>query len=328
MNYFLKTLSVFILGSFFQPAYATPCDGCLGDPIYSYNTPCGFYVELNGAWVVPSETGLGTFTDSWAYSNSDGSTTALSKPSKADYKGAGGFTIGYDFNNSASNVEIDYFHLHNSKHNFNDTSDNPIGFGSAFFNLYVPIGPDDIFISDAYLDYTLDQVDIKVGHHFITDGCRLKIHPSVGLRYLNLEHDLTFLIGNVRSSYCGAGPMIELCGEYKLCGAFSLTSAFDASVLMGSVKANSQLEFGSLNLYESPSTDRIVYSFGGSLGVAYDWCICNTSALRLELGYQVENYIGPFDIITAITDPTPRIEKLLTTNFGYSGPFISLRWHL
>ena len=324
----LKSFIIFLFITTLQPAIGNECGGCLGDPLYSYQKPCGFYVELTGAWVVPSETGLGTFTDSWEYQNSDGSTTALSKPSKADYKGAWGIKLGYDFNCSASNVEIEYFHLHNSKHNFNDTSDNPIGFGSAFFNLYVPINPEDIFISDAYLDYTLDKVDVTFGHWFATDRCKLLIHPSVGLRYINLEHDLTFLIGHVRSCYHGIGPMIGLDGEYKLCGGFSFTSRFDASVLMGSVKADSRLAFAATNLYESPSTDRIVYTFGGSLGVAYDWCICNNSALRLELGYTVENYIGPFDIITAYTDPEPRIEKLLTTNFGYSGPFISLRWHL
>lgn len=295
---------------------------------YDVSSKEGFYIGATGVWAVPSETGIGTFTDSWQYLDSDGGVTALSKPSKASYKGAWGLKGGYDFACSGYNVEVEYFHLHNSKHNVNDTSDGPISFGSAFFDLGIPLTPGQAFVSDSHLKYNLDQLDVKIGHRFTACNGNLQLLPSLGVRFVELKHDLTFLVGNVRSKYQGAGPMLSFGGDFQFFNGFFLVGQFDAAALMGSVKANSLLTFGAINRYKSPSTDRIVYAFDGTLALAYQYMFCNQSSIRIDLGYKVASYQDSFDIISAIVEPVPRISNLNTTDFGYSGPFLQLTWHM
>jgi hypothetical protein len=151
------------------------------------------------------------------------------------------------------------------------------------------------------------------------------------VRYFNVEHDLTFLVGHVRSKYWGAGPMLGFDSEYQLFNGFFLTGRFDGAIIMGAVKADSLLAFGAINRYKSPSIDRITYSVDGSVGLAYKYSFQNKSSLKLELGYRVANYIGTFDIIQAFlppTSPVPRIDTINTSNFGYSGPFLELTYHM
>ena len=78
------------------------------------------------------------------------------------------------------------------------------------------------------------------------------------------------------------------------------------------------------NLYKSPNKDRVVYGFGGRLGLAYQY----QSSIKFEAGYRVANYHGTFDIISGFVDPVQRIGNLNTSNFGYSGPYIELTWHM
>lgn len=316
-------------------------------PEYNYNTNAccdygyesnydkgGFWIAGSGMWAVPSETGIGTFTDSWQYLESDGSILALSKPSKAKYEGAWGIRGGYDFPCSGNSVEVGYFHLHNDKHNYNDTSDGPISFGSAFFNLGIPLPPGSVFISDAHLKYTLDQVDAKLGHWFTTCDGDLRLHPSFGARFVNLKHDLTFLVGHVRSRYQGGGPLVGFDVDYQIFKNFFVGGRFNAAALMGEVKANNFLSFSTPFLsYKSPTTDRIAYSFDGSVSLAYQYEFCNQSRIRLEGGYRVASYVGALDVIQAFTPTaesptTSRIGTINTNNFGFSGPYLELSFHM
>ncbi len=327
MNKLSKICVAFVLSVVCSSLQASDCCEYSGPALRSDTGLSGFYIGATGVWAVPNETGLGTFTDSWQYANTDGSTTALSKPSKAHYKGAGGLKLGYDFPCSGNNVEVEYFRLYNSKHNVNDTSDNPVSFGSAFFNLGIPLTPGEAFVSDAHLKYTLNQVDAKFAHHFVIENGNVHITPFIGARYIDLKHDLTFLIGHVRSNYYGAGPLVGFDGEYRFCNGFAFAGRFDGAVVMGSVKADSFLNLGAALKYKSPRTDRIVYSVDARLGVSYSHTFCNQSWLKLEGGYKVANYHGPFDIIQGFTD-IQRIGTLGTTNFGYSGPYLELTYHM
>ncbi|MCP5506615.1 MAG: hypothetical protein H7A38_07010 [Chlamydiales bacterium] len=298
-----------------------PCD---------YNS--GFYFKATGAGLLPSETGIGSFTDSWQYASGSG-IQSLSKPSKADYKFAGGGLIGYDANSVSNFAEVEYFYLHNSKHNYNDASGGPVSFGSVFFNLGVPIAPGGVFVSDAYVKYTVNQVDGRVGHRFCVAKNHLELSPSIGIRWADLKHDLTFAVGHVRSSYWGVGPTFGIDGLYTLYKGLKLYSHFDASLLVGSVKANSLLNFGSLGKFKSPSTNRVVPALGAKLALRYDFIFSNKSSLRFEAGYQVNSYIGAFDMLTAFTEipaigQTQRIASITTDNFSYSGPYGAIAFHM
>ncbi|MGE0199187.1 MAG: Lpg1974 family pore-forming outer membrane protein [Simkaniaceae bacterium] len=291
----------------------------------------GFYLKLTGAALLPSETGIGSFTDSWQYT-SDGGIRSLSKPSKADYKFACGALVGYDASSLPNFVEAEYFYLSNSKHNYNDTSDNPISFGSIFFNVGLPLTPGQEFVSDAYLKYRLNQVDARAGHRFFLADNHLELSPSIGIRWADLKHNLTFLVGHVRTSYWGVGPAFALDGLYTLYKGLKLYSHFDATLLVGGVKANSLLNFFGVSKYESPSTNRVVPTVGGKLALRYDFTFKNKSSLRIEAGYQVATYIGVFDSLTGFLEipqiQVQRIASITTNNFSYSGPYAAIAFHM
>lgn len=295
----------------------------------SYNP--GFYTKLNGAALLPSETGIGSFTDSWQYT-ANGGIRSLSKPSKADYKFAGGGLIGYDAAFQPSFIEAEYFYLSNSKHNYNDTSDNPVSFGSMFFNLGVPLAPGTPFVSDAYLKYRLNKADVRVGHRLFLADNRLELSPSVGVRWADIKHNLTFLVGHVRSSYWGIGPTLGLECLYTIYKGLKFYSQFDTSLLVGNVKANSYLNFSGVSKYESPKTNRVVPVLSSKLAFLYDFFFSNKSSLRIEAGYQVATYIGAFDSLTGFVEvpqvQVQRIASITTNNFSYSGPYASIAFHM
>lgn len=300
-------------------------------PVTTLINPCGFYVGLTGICAVPTETGLGMFTDSWIYANPDGSLTALSKPSRNRYKGAGAIKVGYDFAGNGNNIEVEYLHLYNSRHNVNDST-GAVGFGSAFFNLSAQTPP--FIVSDSFLRYRLNQVDVTAGHRFITASNCLQLHPFAGVRYTNLRHNLDFLVGHVRTHYWGVGPTIGIDGDYYVCKGFGVFGRFDTSLLFGEVRADSLLTLPPFpnTRFVSPKTNRMVTSLGARLGVTYNYVLCQGSRIRLELGYLANVYIGPLDIIQSIVSlapaSPPRIDTIQTTNFSFSGPYLSLNWHI
>jgi len=321
----LMTLTM-LSGTAFADCQNDCCSQCFRSLVCSG----GPYIGVTGLYVVPSETGLGDFTDSWQYADAT-SVTSLSKPSKARYKGAVGVLFGYDIPCTANNLEVEYVHVDNSKHNVNG-SEGAFSFGSVFFNLVVDNPAAIGLVSDAHLNYSLNQVDVRLGHRFIGACNRLILNPSFGFRYTNLRHDLTFLVGNVKSTYRGIGPLLALNAQYSLWKKLWLAARFDSSVLMGRGNAHSILRgFGPDAKFVSPNRDRVIYTFGGRIGLAYDFCLCG-SRLDLELGYQANIYVGPFDTLTGlVTPPTAlgqRIHSIDTNNFAYSGPYLTLNWGL
>lgn len=299
--------------------------------VRSYTEPSGFYIGLTGMYAVPSETGLGTFIHSLGYINDDGGVNSRITPSKAHYRPAGGIEIGYDFGGFGYKLEGSYFYLHNSKRNSHHSGD-PVTFGNAFFNIGTPLIPGEELPS-AILKYTLDQADIKFGHRLTTNACFFEFTPFIGIRYAYLKHDLPFTGGHVKSRYSGGGPLLGFDLIYKLYKGILLLGEFDAALLMGSVKSSSSLNLGGTNRFKSPSNTRIVSNLEGRLGLAYDWLLCNRSSLRMEAGYEMNYYIGPFDMVIShgpFSGPfsVQRIADLETTNFAYSGPYLKLTWHM
>lgn len=301
---------------------------CGEGALRSYTQPSGFYIGLTGMYAVPTETGLGTFIHSIGQPNSSGGVNCESEPSKAHYKPAGGIQLGYDFSGSANKIEAAYFYLHNSKYNTHPPEDVPVAFGSAFFNIGAPVPPGTPFVPST-LKYTLNQADLKFGHRLITNSCFFEFTPLVGVRFAYLKHDNSFPGGFIRSSYYGAGPMIGFDLIYNLYKGFLLIGQFDTSLLMGSVKSSSSISFfGVTNGFNALANRRIVSNFEARLGLAYDWLFWNKSSLRLEAGYEMNQYIAPFDMIVSFIAPVQRISDLATTNFAYSGPYLKLTWHM
>lgn len=322
----LKSMCLFTIFALTAIANAAPPSLNDGNESQCCEADSGFYLKFTGAAVLPSETGIGTFTDSWQYADPDGGVTALSKPSKATYKFAGAGLIGYNLPSSATFVEAEYFYLSNTKHNYNDTSDHPVSFGSVFFNTTIPLAPGAVLVSDSHLKYRLNQVDVRAGYSFITDKNNLEFFPSVGIRWSDLKHNLIFSTGNVKTSYWGVGPSFAFDALYQIYKGFKLSAHFDANLLIGNVEASSLLTFGGTFRYKSPDTNRLVSAFGAKLGLSYNYVFCNQSGLQVEAGYQAATYIGAFDILTGFTPFSggQRIASLTSDNFSYSGPYGSI----
>lgn len=307
---------------------APDLSACSSSALCSMENPSGFYVSLTGIDAVPSETGLGMFSDSWQYTDANGNITARSKPIKPAYKWAGAAAIGYNIPGTANNIELSYFWLNSDTHAVNGTGDNPTSFGSVFFSNWFPLAPGADFVSDAHLKYKVEQADLDVGRRYVDASGHFQIHPYAGARYAKLKHNLTFLLGNVKSQYHGIGPMVGFDGHFDFGCGFGAAGKFDAALMMGTVNANSELTFGITNVYKSPNTNRVVSNANMQLGLDYTYMFQNQNTLKLEIGYQVSEYFSPFDIIRGDTSPTDtRIIGLESTNFSYSGPFATLTWH-
>lgn len=324
---FLPLIFLMSSSTLYAHEIQTPDNACPPGALCSLASPGGFYIGLTGMWVVPSETSIGDFTDSWEYANADGSFTALSKPAKFNYRWAAAGKIGYDIPCTANNIEVSYLWLHNRKHAINDTSSDPFAFGSVFFNVYLPLVPGEVLVSDAGLKKWVNQIDLTFGHRFTDVLAHLQLHPSFGARYVSMEHNLTFSVGHVSSNYHGVGPVIGVDGDWDFGCGFGASAYFDTALLMGTVAASSHINFGAIFNYQSPGTHRVISTFTGRLGVNYMHSVYNESTAKLELGYQVNRYADPFDIIQGMSPPTQRIAAINSTSFAFAGPYLTLTLH-
>ncbi|KTD61147.1 Lpg1974 family pore-forming outer membrane protein [Legionella spiritensis] len=286
----------------------------------------GFYAGVTGYYVRPSETGIGQVTDSWLYAG-QASFTARSKPFDPEHDWAGSVKVGYNFPESANNVEISYLFLDNTTHAVNDFSDGSIGFGSILFPDAV-IPPTPGFVSDAYLKYEVNQVDLKVGRKYSDVSGNFFIRPSIGVRYAELKHQLTFAApGNMISKFDGAGPMLSLDGNYTLGQGFGLVGYFDYALIVGKIDSHSFVNLAGVDFnFVWPKNDRIVNSLTGKLGIDYSHTFANDTNVVVEAGFQVNEYIDSMDTIrgTLAFGSIQRVGGKETNSFGFRGPYISL----
>lgn len=204
MRYKALTLALgFILCN--QASAFSP-DCCMKDyspGLCSPKLPGGFYIGLSGLSLRPTETNLGQANDSWQFLESDDPADLVfradDKLNRPSQKWAWEAIAGYDFPCTSYNIEARYLHLSNKTHAVTTTDDgDPVSFSSiTITNFILPI--DDptttsiLFLkSDSNLRYTTDQFDIKVGKQFLDPCGPFKLQASLGARYANLDHQLTF----------------------------------------------------------------------------------------------------------------------------------------
>lgn len=295
--------------------------------LYAMNKQEGAYLGLTWFYVKPSETGLGQFTDSWQYAVNG--STSQSKPFQPAHDTEGEIILGYDIPCSANNIELRYFHLDNHTSAVNDSSGNPTSFGSVFFNLVVP---NPTLVSDANLVYKVDQIDLKFGRTYTEGSGNFSVRPNVGVRYAKLDHALLFLVGNVKSHFKGVGPLFGVDTTYNLWHCINFVANFEYAPIVGNIKNNSYLRFGSNEIFTAPKQDRIVHNVKGNLGVNYRYTFANESSVALEGGYQVAEYINAMDSMLAqsgaLVPGTQKINSIQTNSFGYRGPYANFTYHL
>lgn len=298
--------------------------------IYAMNDKhSGAYVGLSLFYVKPSETGLGQVSDSWQYPING--STALSKPFQPSHDTEGEIILGYNLPCSANNLELRYFHLDNHTSAINDASGGATSFGSILFN--IAVAPAAGLVSDANLVYKLDQVDFKYGKMFTEGSGNFTVKPNVGIRYAKLDHQLLFLVGNVKSHFQGMGPLFGVDTTYKVWKGINVVANVEYSPIFGKIDSNSQLRFGAIENFISPKQDRIVHNVKGNLGLNYHYTFVNESSASIEAGYQVAEYINAMDTIMAQSgvanaNPTLRqkINNIQSNSFGYRGPYVKVEY--
>lgn len=301
----------------------------------AFNNPGGLYLSGTGYYVLPSETGLGLVTDSWLFTTSSGP-SAQSTPFDPSYKWAGGFSVGYDIPTSANNIEFNYLRLRNDTHAVNSFSNGATSFASILFpDAIIPAGAIANFVSDAKLHYTVNQYDVKVGRKYSETSGVFYLKPSIGVRYAQIKHNLTFIQpGQVESNYSGTGPMFSLDGHYAFNHGFGLLGYFDYALMSGNMSADSYVVLGQKYSFSWPNRNRVVNNVTGKIGLDYTHALTNSATWTVAAGYQINEYFSAMDTIRGITNAggagilgAQRVFGCESNNFSFQGLFITLSAH-
>lgn len=297
-------------------------------PLCAVDQKGGFYASVSGYWVEPSETGIGMVSDSWQYLTSTG-IVARSKPITPKSRWQWGVGAGYDFANSANNIEFNYFNLDSKTHAVNRPEPGTVTFGSIFFpDVVFPVFPG--FVSDAQLQYKIHQGDLKVGRKYTDAQARFDIRVSLGIRAAELEHALTFIQpGNVISKFNGAGPMLSFEGHYGLYQGLGLVGYIDDALMTGKTDAHSFVNLEGFDFaFSSPKVQRTVNNLNIRAALDYQYAFSNAANLGIEAGYQISNYSDVFDIIRGNITTGQRIAGIESNSFSFQGPYVTLAAHM
>lgn len=339
----LKTLTLALSCLSFHGLYAGTAgpsvdkDGVVCSSLLcAFNSLGGLYLSGTGYYVLPSETGLGLVTDSWLF-NTPGGTTARSLPVNPHYKWAGGFSVGYDLPMSANNIEFNYLRLNNQTRAVNSFSNGSILFSGILFpDAIIPPGLIANFVSDATLNYTVNQYDLKVGRKYSETSGVFQVKPSLGVRYAEITHNFTFIQpGQMISNFRGTGPLFSLDTHYFLGHGFGLLGYFDYSLMSGNICADSFVVLGQRYGFSWPKRNRVVNNVIGKIGVDYSHALTNSATWTVAVGYQVNEYFSSMDTIRGVVNVPgggsplggQRVFGYETNNFSFQGLFVTLSAH-
>lgn len=313
------------------PEPAKPCNLLCTESI-----PGGFYVGLTGILAKPGEDGIGLVTDSWQYTGANGQIVSQSKPFQPSNNLGFGVKVGYNFASSANDLEFDYFHFNNSTTGYNTSAGNPYSFASVFFpNVVIPDPASVDLISNAKLAYNMNQYDLWLGHTFGSAVSNFTFKPSIGVRYANLSHNMTFAApGYIKSNFEGVGPEMGFDAHYGLPHGFGIIGHVDDAVLASRVDASSGVEaaaFGLNAAYSEPNNNRVSNAITGKLGADYKYVFTSGSSVSLEGGYQATQYSNAFDMIQGNVNyggPTQHIVDVSSDDFSLRGPYLTLTYQV
>ncbi len=318
-----------------------------------------FIVGVTGYYLKPSPTGSDTAYASVAAAFSN--TTAISGlfSPETNYDWGYGINLGYIFPNSPFDVNLTYFHLGNNQ--ANDTILAPDGINPA-----KDVGPVSVILGNvgrydtaaASVKYAINQVDLTVGK-YVNYGCRVQVHPNIGLRYTALDRELnSFYIMNPASTrnffgttafdedsdFEGFGPIIGVDGSFYIARGFGAVAHADYALLFGNIDATVN-EADVLNQVVPPAStpfskyfkdeddDRVIQVADLKLGGNYTYLFNqnSNSNLTLEIGYQFTGYLRPIDRLETEGRPAARDSDFLGLNssdLGLHGPYASLVVHV
>lgn len=262
-----------------------------------------------------------------------------------------GINVGYIFPNTGNDVNLSYFSF--------STDDTSSDFVSQAIANIDPFNVDDNELENpnyatAKAEYDLDQVDLTAGQ-YIDVGCRLILHPNVGLRWAQLERKLNSFYAEPpaddndqlglqeKSDFSGIGPLVGLDASYYIGMGFGAVAHVDSAILVGNIDSSlnaTHVENPTPVFYTSvlnaDDTNRVVPVMDAKLGADYTYVFNNSSNsdLTVEAGWQFSKYFDAVDrlygtIGTTGEGTTPSsISNRVTSSVGLEGPYVSLTYHV
>lgn len=315
--------------------------------------PGGFVIGLTAYYLEPSFTrgdldyasvNLGTTEPfhSFVFNNEPG------------YDWGWGINIGYIFPNTGNDVNLNYIHFGNSKSGSVAIPPDVGDIVPLFIDPSITAFTIRAALSRA--EYDLNQIDFTAGQ-FIDVSCRLILHPNIGLRWASVQRKLNdfyyaptttatspsgFAVITEDSDFSGIGPLLGVDASYYLGMGFGAVAHFDSALLIGNIDSSAKsimvpggagiigpIPF--LAFLNIDNKQRIVPVTDEKLGLDYTYMFNNAanSDLTLEVGWQVSHYFNAIDRMVAVTaiDGSSIIGHR-TSDFGISGPYVSLVLHI
>lgn len=268
-----------------------------------------------------------------------------------------GANIGYIFPLTGNDVNLNYMRLSTT-----DNQENILAFtpGASSFNVFNPSFIPGLPLTrltsiTSHVEYDINQLDLTAGQ-FIDVGCRLRLHPNVGLRWTSLDRtfDMAFkgrdtanivnrIENDEQSDYSGIGPLVGLDASYYIWRGIGAVAHIDSALLIGNIsdksnenwlgKPGNVLTGGSQQYFNftTNSLRRVVPVSDEKLGLDYSYLLSNAaqSDLTLEAGYAWSNYLNAVDEMhTSIADAGPSIITSRTTaDVALHGFYATLTLH-
>lgn len=311
---------------------------------------------VTGFYLKPSDTNSDTAYASVAITPTNTNANATLFSPETNYDWGYGVNLGYQFANSPYDINVSYYNYDSGKYQSSVVEPQSV-------NQAEDIGPDSDIVGVVAYDaatesseYTINQVDLTLGK-YVNYGCRVRLHPNVGLRYAKVDRELNSLyvlnpstrsfFGTTTykedSDFSGLGPVFGLDGSFYIGAGFGAVAHADYSLLLGTVDATVN-ELDELSVISQGTTafpvnfnnednDRIVQVTDLKLGGDYTYLFNqnNPANLTLEIGYQYSAYINPIDRLEAQSKTDLKDSDLLgitTSNLGLHGPYASLILHV
>ncbi len=274
-----------------------------------------------------------------------------------------GFNLGYIFSDTANDVELNYLFLSTQGSDLVGSVLRPVNinnipnlqFNSQFFQ-------NGIDRADAIASYRANVLDLIAGQ-YIDVGCRLRLHPTAGVRYIDFERNLhsiyvadQFSTNNPSgliemkddSDYSGIGPMVGLDASYYLGMGFGVVGHTDTAITIGSLNYNTDLAVTTvLNgntpglfqgfEFEQPNYRLLVPIVDAKLGLDYTYMFYSMTNddLTIEAGYALDQYFNVLDRFTKTTQiGNPNIPILgaivntKSSSVGLNGPYVNITFHV
>lgn len=274
-----------------------------------------------------------------------------------DYEWAYKLGVGYVFNQTGNDIQINWAHLDNSTNKtFNvygstDDSIEEIRFtpgyaqslnsnGSSTHTLRVNDSGPDSAHTTASLDFVHDSVDLDVGQ-YVNFGQNLSTRWLIGARYAKIKGTNgtnstgteqkgtvdagTFItIATLKNQFIGLGPRVGFSANYQVAYGVGIVGEASGFILAGTSHLsvdtyNNSSVTGIYNQSFTTDANKMIPGFDSKLALNYVYMMPSNKLYYLEIegGYQITSYLNALGVPISTAGSQD-------TDFTYGGPYLGV----